>query len=176
MIAMSSLRLTILWVLLLCHLSAQDSSRTAQRTIDSEPCSEVVLKMVPAIHSESTEKGLAHVEVRRCHDTGALQLAAWREQAEKPTLVLDISRFSLSQALMNGNVFAVIAPGGYDTVIVLQYKHGKPAVVFTDSTHSDIALSSDSGRVIVSFAVAGETTRESRTFQVDEDQVSGTVR
>jgi hypothetical protein len=56
-----------------------------------------------------------------------------------------------------------VAPGPYDTVIVIHYRRGRPEEVFSDSTHENISLTSEMDRVIVR---VGNTRK---VFKADDD-------
>jgi len=73
---------------------------------------------------------------------------------------------------MAGNVFAMVFPGPYDTVIVIQYQHGEPKNVYTESTHANVWLATTSRGVEVTLA-RGRGARSVRTFAIDDDQLTG---
>ena len=100
-----------------------------------------------------------------------MQVVAWRAEATEPDLLLNISRFSLSQILMNGNVFVFVAPGGYDTVIVLRYEKGQPRVVLSESTHDIIRIFTTSKAVTVEFDSADDSPVSKHVFSVDEHEL-----
>jgi hypothetical protein len=88
---------------------------------------------------------------------------------ESPSLVLALHRFTLGQVAANGNVVVIVAEGGYDTVVVVQYRQGRPEVVFSDSTHSQISISSSSEKVTVSLGTVGEKDFSTEVFVVDDE-------
>jgi hypothetical protein len=140
------------------------SAQTAERGRNSL-CDEVIANVVPGVNRKSTLGGLPHVEIRRCAPVGSLQLVAWQRRGKPPALTIPISRFSLGQVLMNRNVFVAVAPGPYDTVIVIQYQRGRPEEVFSDSTHENVTLTSELDRVIVR---VGNTRK---VFKADDDEL-----
>lgn len=138
----------------------------------SRPCQEVVTDMVPGLHARSAPEKLAHVEVRRCASLGnAMQVVAWKGGAGSPSVVLDIARFSFGPLLMAGNVFAMVFPGSYDSVVVVRYTHGEPKVVFTDSTHAEIWLATTPTGLQVTRDY-GHGKKDVKTFPVNESELA----
>ena len=100
----------------------------------------------------------------------AMQIVAWKGGAGSPSLVMDIARFSLGPLLMDGNVFAMVFPGSYDSVVIVQYSHGEPKVVFTDSTHAEIWLATTPAGLRVTRDY-GHGKKDVRTFSVNESEL-----
>lgn len=50
---------------------------------------------------------------------------------------------------MNENITVVVFGGPYDLIEAIEYKGGVPRIVFEDSTHADIQLSSDWSSVTI---------------------------
>jgi hypothetical protein len=72
---------------------------------------------------------------------------------------------------MEGNVFAMVFPGPYDSIVVVQYQRGVPKVVFTDSTHAEIWLATTKRGVEVTVDY-GNGKRAVKTFAVDENELT----
>ena len=71
---------------------------------------------------------------------------------------------------MDGNVFALVFPGSYDSVVVVQYTHGEPKVVFTDSTHAEIWLATTPSGLQITRDY-GRGQKDVKTFSVSESEL-----
>jgi hypothetical protein len=100
-----------------------------------------------------------------------MQVVAWKQGADAPSTVLDIARFSYGPLLMDGNVFVMVFPGPYDSIVVVQYQHGEPRVVFTDSTHAAIWLATTDRGVEVTID-DGKGGRIVKTFAVNINELA----
>jgi hypothetical protein len=135
-------------------------------------CDEIVTDLVPGVNRGASKTALAHVEVRRCAEYGGLQLVAWRASDPAPAIVLGLNRFSIGQMLVNKNVAAIVFPGGYDVIVVIQYVHGTPKVAFYDSTHSRIRLAGDDQQVIVTIDEGTGKNSVTKSFRVSDDDLA----
>jgi hypothetical protein len=160
-------------ILFLLVFVAARTPPQCQLHAESQPCAEVVTDMVPGLNARLFDRrSLSHVEVRQCDSLGgAMQVVAWKGGSNLPSVVLNIARFSLGPLLMDGNVFVMVFPGPYDSIVVVQYHHGEPKVVFTDSTHAEIFLATARDRVVVTLDY-GKGKKTVKTFKVDETQLS----
>lgn len=138
----------------------------------SSPCPEIVAQMTPGLHARTAGQDQPRVEVRRCQALGnAMQIVAWTQATRSAALVLDVARFSLSSVLMDGNVFVMVFPGPYDSIVVVQYLHGEPKVAFTDSTHAEILLGTTTSGVTVTLD-HGTGKKDVKLFEVDEGELT----
>ncbi len=128
--------------------------------------------MVPDLKPGVPHEAAPRVEIRWCEPVGPpLQIAAWAERASSASFVLDMYRDSVSQIVMSDNVFAMVFPGGYDSIVVVQFQGGEPKVVFMDSTHAEIRLATTSNSVQVTLDY-GDGRKDTKAFAVDESQLS----
>ena len=135
-------------------------------------CEEVVSSLVLGINRGLSRTSLAHIEIRRCTQSNFLQLVAWRASAANPTIALTLRRFSIGQMVLNNNVAAIVFPGGYDVIIVIEYLHGEPRIAFYDSTHSAICITGDDKRISITVDDGIENGKMVRSFPVSfEDLV-----
>ena len=100
-----------------------------------------------------------------------MQIIAWSQGAQSPALALDVARFSLGPVLMDGNVFAMVFPGPYDSIVVVQYHLGQPRVVFTDSTHAAFSLAATPEGVEVTRDY-GKGKKDVKLFEVNEAELA----
>jgi hypothetical protein len=162
---------SLLTILSLIVVTSAASRAEFRHPEDTQPCPEIVTDLVPGLNARVARKGLPHVEIRRCDSIGgAMQVVAWAKDAELPSLVLLITRFSVGPILMAGNVFAMVFPGPYDSIVVVQYNRGAPKVVFTDSTHAEIQITETFRKVQVKLDFGGGKAT-TKSFTVDESQL-----
>jgi len=151
---------------------AQTADLIGPRGVVTRPCPEVSYSVVLGIESPGPARDRPHVDIMRCPETGALQLFAWERNGKVPAVGVELYRASIGPILANGNVVVVVAPGGYDVVVVVQYRKGKPQVVFKDSTHGEISISSTASRVSVAIGAWRNNSRRAESFDVDETELT----
>jgi len=139
---------------------------------EEAPCDEIVTDLVPGVNRGASKAALAHIEIRRCAEYGGLQLVAWRASDPAPAIVLGLNRFNIGQMFVNKNVAAIVFPGGYDVIVVIQYVSGVPKVAFYDSTHSRIRLTGDDEQVIVTIDDGTGKNSVTKKFRVSDDDLA----
>lgn len=133
-------------------------------------CSETVTILVPQFVRGAVVTELPRVEIRRCA-SGFIQLVAWKAGTVRPALIRDTARVTISQMVMTGSAFVfVMAGGSYDTVQVLKYVNGQPAIVYDNATKGEVRLTLDQDTVNVSIREAGGKWT-SRRFGADIDDL-----
>jgi hypothetical protein len=101
-----------------------------------ELCDEVVTTLYPEWSAKISRERLARVEVRNCRvkDWGFLQIAAWNEDATRPSLVVDTRRTTIVKVAIAGDVFVLETAGASSNVVqVVVYKNGRPQLVLDDA-------------------------------------------
>lgn len=171
-----SLRALVLLGLFSCLVavsaSAQNRGLRRNRATEGQPCQHVLTDMVPDLKPNVPKDRLAHVEIRWCEPAGPpLQIVAWKERAASPSIVLGIYRDTVESYLVADNVFAMVFPGGYDTVVVIQYARGEPRVAFTDSTHAEIWLANTNKGVEVTLDY-GKGKKTVKRFSVSGSELT----
>jgi hypothetical protein len=150
-------------------LLGQTDGGQSQRPI--ELCPEIATRMVLGVRRSTSIDLAPRVEIRRCGSSGGLQLAAWDAGKHRPDLLLDLYLTNVSRFVAAGNIVVLVAPGGYDLVMVLQYLKGHATVAFTDSTHGEISISTAENRLTTTIGPWADNPAKSRTFAVKEDEL-----
>ena len=83
--------------------------------------------LVTQLISDVQVKELPRVEVRQCGTEQVLQIVAWKEKSDVPSLVADTTDFTIVQSAARDNVFMIETSGGpRDIVWVVLYTNGIP--------------------------------------------------
>lgn len=99
-------------------------------------CPEIVSTFYPQWTAKLQTERLRRIEVRNCRveDWGFLQIAAWEEDASRPTLIVDTCRTTIVKAAMARDVFVLETAGVSSNVVqVVTYENGKPRLALDDA-------------------------------------------
>jgi len=137
-----------LWmaVLLLPSLGVGEVSQQTRSVPPYAPedlCGEVVFTLYPRWAAGTSRDRLARVEVRNCPSENhvSLQIAAWNEDADRPSVLVDTMGVAIQRVVMEGNVFVLETAGASNNIFhVVIYDRGKPRLVFHDATRGDVRI------------------------------------
>jgi hypothetical protein len=89
-----------------------------------------------------------------------LQIAAWAKDAKEPSLLVDSTRFAMSQAFMMNDVVALeFGGGGANILFVLVFRNGRPEVALQEGFKAYTAFRTDWRNVQVTIPDGAGGTR-----------------
>ena len=101
-------------------------------------CPTIVTALAPQLIFDVPTEKLRRVELRTCAAGGDIQVVAWQDKADGPTLVLDSERTTVVQLVMSHNVFLLQTAGGTaDRIQVIIYEDGVPRIGFDRFTRNE---------------------------------------
>lgn len=115
-------------------------------------CDEVVTTMYPEWISRIPRPNMRKVEVRNCRigDWGFLQIAAWPDRGEQPSLLVETNRSTIVKIAMAGNVFVLETAGASSNVVqVVTYDKGTPRLVLSDAIKAYARIDMSWKKVVV---------------------------
>jgi hypothetical protein len=112
----------------------------------------------------------ARVELRRCSENEALQIAAWQARATEPSLVINTTDFTVVQMAARQNAYVIETTGGpRDRIYVVLYENGKPTLKLQRITRgtAKITMARDSLDVVIPDIYAGDEPARTETYHYD---------
>jgi hypothetical protein len=128
-------------------------------TSNPAPCPTVVTMLVPQFKLGTPITGLPRVELRQCGAEEILQIVAWKEKSDVPSLIVDTTDFTTVQVAARDNVFLIETTGGpRDIVFVIVYKSGNPALALKSVTKgtATVKITQTDFEILISGIYAGD--------------------
>lgn len=128
------------------------SSAAGQPLEKGEPCPVLLTTLAPQLMFRHPLNRLRRVELRSCRPGASenLQLVAWEDRSDKPSLVLETADSTVIQLFMRGSVFVIeTARDAYDTLMVIVYEKGRPRIALQQTVRdpATIAVSGDEVKI-----------------------------
>jgi hypothetical protein len=146
------------------------------QSVSQGPCPVVGTMLVTQFISNMATDHLPRVEVRRCGSEEALQIVAWKENAELPSLIVNTTDFTIVQAVARENVFLIETTGGpRDIVWVIVYEKGDPKLALKRVTKGTAIVKTNDAQmdVVISgiWKGDGKSQSESHSFRLSLDDL-----